>query len=239
MSLPQTEHELFRLRGVHTTRIETLTDAAFAFAFTLLVIGQGKIPADFTELVQALKHIPAFIASMALLATFWYRHHQWSRRTGLEDVPSVALSFMLVLLVLIYVYPLKAVFSSLFYWLSGYRLPSGIQLQSDADLSGLFMVYSLGYLAMCLCLWLLNRHALKVKLPLPLNDYERTVLQNEMRVGVVLMSVACASVLIALTATGYWILAGGFIYGSLVIIMPITAWFNRRRLRLIQQASST
>lgn len=226
----------FRLRGLQTTRIETLTDAAFAFAFTLLVIGQGKIPASYAELQQALLHIPAFAVSVALLGTFWFRHHIWSRRTGLDDSVSVALSFSLVLLVLIYVYPLKAVFSSMFHWVSGGWLPSGIRLASEHELAGLFVVYSLGYLGMMLCIVLLNRHALKARLPLPLNPYERTVLGNEIRLGLVLSVVALISVLIGLFAEGAWILLGGFIYAVLGILVPLTVRLNNRRLKLLLAA---
>ena len=135
----------FRLRGLQTTRIETLTDAAFAFSFTLLVIGQGKLPVNYEELWQALLHIPAFICSIALLGVFWFGHHLWSRRTGLDDGITTILSFGLVLTILVYVYPIKAVFSSMFHTLTGGLLPTGIQLSKFTELSGLFVVYGLGF----------------------------------------------------------------------------------------------
>ncbi|MDQ2701254.1 MAG: TMEM175 family protein [Pseudomonadota bacterium] len=59
-------------RGREVTRIETFVDAAFAFAVTLLVISFDAIPDSAQALVQALKGVPAFAASFALLAMLWW-----------------------------------------------------------------------------------------------------------------------------------------------------------------------
>jgi uncharacterized membrane protein len=73
----------FRQRGEEMTRLETFTDAAFAFAVTLLVVGGGDaIPTNFDELILAMKQVPAFAASFANIMLFWYAHHVWSRRPG-------------------------------------------------------------------------------------------------------------------------------------------------------------
>ena len=46
----------FRQRGMDMTRLETFTDAAFAFAVTLLVVGGGdSVPMNFGEMTTALK----------------------------------------------------------------------------------------------------------------------------------------------------------------------------------------
>lgn len=59
----------FRLRGDQTTRIETFTDAAFAFSLTLLVISAAP-PGSFDELRTALAGIPAFLLSATQLMLF-------------------------------------------------------------------------------------------------------------------------------------------------------------------------
>jgi hypothetical protein len=69
----------FRLRGLEMTRIETFTDALFAFALTLLVVSLD-IPSSYGELTDALRGIPAFALSATLLMVFWSGHHTWSRR---------------------------------------------------------------------------------------------------------------------------------------------------------------
>ena len=50
----------FRLRGLAMTRVETFTDAAFAFALTLLVVSLEP-PTDIAALRQALLGVPAFL----------------------------------------------------------------------------------------------------------------------------------------------------------------------------------
>jgi hypothetical protein len=70
----------FKQRGEEMTRLETFTDAAFAFAVTLLVVGGGdSVPTNFADLVFAMKQVPAFAASFANIMLFWYAHHVWSR----------------------------------------------------------------------------------------------------------------------------------------------------------------
>jgi len=60
-SLKQDKHG-FRLRGADMTRIETFTDAAFAFALTLLVISNDPLStmADIMKMVQL---VPVFLMS--------------------------------------------------------------------------------------------------------------------------------------------------------------------------------
>ena len=53
-----------REEGRSASRLEALTDSAFAFALTLLVIASGP-PQSFDALAQALKTVPAFLASAA------------------------------------------------------------------------------------------------------------------------------------------------------------------------------
>ena len=71
-----------RLRGSKMTRLETFSDAAFAFAVTMLVVSVGSIPRDYAGLMQALKGVPAFAASFAAIMSVWGGHRKWSRRYG-------------------------------------------------------------------------------------------------------------------------------------------------------------
>ena len=43
----------FRLRGIQMTRLETFTDAAFAFAVSMLVIAAQQIPDNMASLLAA------------------------------------------------------------------------------------------------------------------------------------------------------------------------------------------
>src|SRR3981189_2438847 len=109
----------FRLRGIGVTRLETFIDAAFAFAISMLVIAPQQIPDNIDALLGAFRNVPAFVASIIVLGIFWRGHWLWSRRYGLEDGISIFISWAMIVTILIYMYPLKAIFSSMWFLLSG------------------------------------------------------------------------------------------------------------------------
>ncbi len=140
----------FRLRGLEVTRLDTFIDAAFAFVLTLLVISFDEIPSTYAEMLAAVKRIPAFAASFAILMSFWLAHRRWSRRYGLENSRTILLSLALVLVVLVYVYPLRTIFESMFSGLSGGYLSSSFRIESTDELRGILVFYSVGFFAMSL-----------------------------------------------------------------------------------------
>src|SRR5437868_11206665 len=123
----------FRLRGIEMTRLETFIDAAFAFAITMLVIAAQQIPDDIKTLLGAFKNVPSFIASIIVLGIFWRGHWLWSRRYGLEDGVSIFISWAMIVTILIYVYPLKAIFSSMWFLLSDGRVGHALGLHSETQ----------------------------------------------------------------------------------------------------------
>lgn len=139
-------------RGGQVTRLEAFVDAAFAFAVTLLVISIDAIPDSIPGLVEALKGVPAFAASFAMVALFWAAHARWSKRYGLDDAASNVMSLAMVFLVLVYVYPLKLMFGSFFGFISGGWLPYQMQVASYADISFMFQVYGVAFASLSLCL---------------------------------------------------------------------------------------
>ena len=95
------------IRGDNMTRIETFVDAAFAFAFTMLVISIDEIPKTPPELFELSRDIPAFVSSALIIGAVWLAHAKWSRTFGLQDSITVYLSLALVILMLVFVYPIK------------------------------------------------------------------------------------------------------------------------------------
>ena len=122
----------FRLRGLEMTRLESFVDATFAFAVSLLVIAGQQVPDDLDAVLRAFNNVPAFAASIAVMATFWRGHWLWSRRFGLEDSVSIHISWTMIFTMLIYVYPLKIIFGGMFYGLSDGRLGQLITAHSVA-----------------------------------------------------------------------------------------------------------
>lgn len=174
MSQPLTRREDgFFNRGDTQTRLETFVDAAFAFVMTLLVISFNDIPKNSAELILALKGIPAFTASFLLLTQFWMAHNAWCRRYGLDDQKMTLLSIALVFLVLIFVYPLRVQFASLFYWISDGWLPTTYSIGGATDLQIMFMTFAVSFGAMSSCFALLYWHAYRQADVIGLDDFER------------------------------------------------------------------
>lgn len=150
----------FRLRGENMTRIEVFIDAAFAFAVTMLVISFDRIPQSFDEIVVAIKGIPAFVVAVVQLVWIWHAHSQWSERFGLKDAKTVALSTALLIVVLIYIYPMRIMLSGMFSWLSSGYLPSDFQFTTVGELASMFVFLGCGFVAFCLVFLLMYQHAL-------------------------------------------------------------------------------
>src|ERR1041385_827277 len=165
----------FRLRGLAMTRLETFIDAAFAFAITMLVIATQQIPDDIETLLAAFKNVPAFVASIIVLGIFWRGHWLWSRRYGLEDGVSIFISWALIFTMLIYVYPLKIIFSGMFYALTSHRAGQAMTVQNLAQGRALFAAYALGFIALAFEIVLLNLRAWHLRRALRLNALERAL----------------------------------------------------------------
>lgn len=226
----------FRLRGLEMTRLEAYTDAAFAFATTMLIISQSGIPRSVNDLIGALKDIPAFLASFAAITSFWYAHRQWSRRYGLEDGLTTLISLGLVFVMLIFVFPLKMVYSALFSWISAGLLPTNFALKNISDLPRLFLIFGIGFWCLTSLVVLLYIRALRAADKLLLNSFER------------LKTVAAAFSFGVLATTGLvsgmwagllplkWGVWAGFWYCTLPISMPLVAViFNRKAQHLISR----
>jgi uncharacterized membrane protein len=187
----------FRERGGEVTRIEAFVDAAFAFALTMLVISVGAIPDTVPGLVDAMKGIPAFAGSFALIAAFWYQHVTWSRRYGLDDRGSVLLSLVLVFLVMVFIYPLKTVTASFFGWITGGWLPYGIHGMTIDGLRMMFVLYGLLYGSMAIVIGLLYRQAWRHREALDLSVDERAMTLARIAYAGMAGIVATVSILVA------------------------------------------
>jgi uncharacterized membrane protein len=218
----------FRLRGAEMTRLETFADAAFAFATTLLVIAGGTMPNSLQELTIALKGIPTFAASFASIASFWVAHRKWSRRYGMEDTASTVISLCLIFVMLVFVYPLKMVFSALFNWVSGGWFPTSFVLHEPQDLLGLFMIYGAGFAALTAMLSLLYVRALR-RPSLNLDAFERIKTREEVWSFAVLAATGLLSALMAWVCPPRVAIFAGFAYCTLVISMPLVAIYYDKK----------
>jgi hypothetical protein len=213
----------FRLRGVDITRLETFTDAAFAFAVTMLVIAGDSIPTNYQALVDSLKDIPAFAAGIAMLLFIWYGHLQWSRRYGLEDGPSIVLSGALVLSILVFVYPLKLVFAAMFAFFSGGILQSAFVVTTPQEMIGLFIFYGCGLTITCWNIALLFYYALTQRELLSLNEREIFETKATIASWMLVSLPAFASAIAAWLLPANFAIWSGFLYWLYPILTPLFA----------------
>lgn len=125
-----------------TSRLDAFTDAAFAFAVTLLVIGGSAPPTSVAMLEAAMAEVPAFAIGFAIIAMFWFAHVRWRHCRGEGGWLSMVLSVLLIFLVLVYVQPLRAMARALSTYLGGSGTPF------EGGVADLFFVYGLGFVAM-------------------------------------------------------------------------------------------
>jgi uncharacterized membrane protein len=221
----------FRLRGIEMTRLETFIDAAFAFAVTMVVIAADRLPDDIVSLLAAFKNVPSFVASVVVLGIFWRGHWLWSRRYGLEDGISRLISWALLVTVLIYIYPLKALFGSMFYLISGGQLGLALGIRTEEQARAVFSIYALGFSAIAVEILLLHWRAWQLREPLRLNERERLLTRAEISGWSIPLSVGLAALVLALTLPVNNINWSGWIYFSMVILVPLQKWLRERRRR--------
>lgn len=208
------------------TRLETFVDAAFAFAITMLVIAAQQIPDDIGSLLGAFRNVPTFACSIAALGIFWWGHWIWSRHYGLQDGISTLISWALIMTILIYIYPLKAILGAMWYLLSHGRLGEAVPLHAtEKQARALFCAYGLGFIAITGEIVLLNVRAWWLRDPLRLNAHESLMTRAAITGWSVPMSTGLLSVVLALTLPIQQIDWAGWIYFSIPITTFLHNWY--------------
>ena len=172
-----------------TSRLDNFTDAAFAFAVTLLVIGGSEAPTSVAMLNAALAEVPAFAIGFAIIAMFWFAHVRWRHFRGEGDWLSAMLTVLLVFLVLIYIQPLRAMARSLSSFLGGSGTPF------SGDVGELFLIYGAGFVAMALTTASLFAEALRNR---GLGLVERQAVGGELLIWLILVATGIVSILLSL-----------------------------------------
>src|SRR5439155_5216395 len=222
----------FRLRGMEMTRLETFIDAAFAFAISMLVIAAQQIPDNIQALLAAFKNVPTFVCSIAVLGIFWRGHWLWSRRYGLEDGVSIFISWTMIVTILIFIYPLKAIFGAMWYLLSSGRVGQPFSLHTtESQARTIFAIYALGLIAISAEILLLNLHAWHLREPLRLNARERFMTRGELTGWSIPVGVGIVSLILALTLPAGQIQWSGWVYFLMAIILRVHWFWHRRRLK--------
>jgi uncharacterized membrane protein len=190
-----------RWRGHEVSRLEGFSDTVFAFALTLLVVSL-EVPRSPEKLMQLMMGFPAFACCFALLVWIWWQHNTFFRRYGLQDGYTVTLNAGLLFVVLLYVYPLKFMFESMFtQWIPGAE-PVRMELYQLANVAA---VYAAGFIAVFLLLALLYFHAYRSRDELGLSELEVFDARTAIGHHVVSIIVGMLSLIVALAAPLAWV----------------------------------
>jgi hypothetical protein len=225
----------FRLRGMQMTRLETFIDAAFAFAISMLVIAAQQIPDNIQALLAAFKNVPTFVCCIAVLGIYWRGHWLWSRRYGLEDGVSILISWALIVTILIFIYPLKAIFGAMWNLISSGQVGQPFSLHTtEAQVRTIFAIYAIGLIALSAEIVLLYLRAWKLREPLRLNARERLMTRGELTGWSIPVSVGLVSLLFSFTLPIEQISWCGWVYFLMAIMVRLHWFWHRRRMKKVE-----
>jgi hypothetical protein len=156
----------------------------------------------------------------------------WSRRYGLEDGTSILISWAMIVTILIFIYPLKAIFGSMWYLLSSGQVGQRLSLHTtEAQARTIFAVYALGLIAISAEILLLNLRAWQLREALRLNERETLVTRGELSGWSIPVGVGIVSLIFALTLPAEQIQWSGWVYFSMIILVPLHDYCLNRRIR--------
>jgi uncharacterized membrane protein len=183
----------FRWRGGEITRLEAFCDVVFGFALTLLVVSL-EVPHSYSDLIAAMRGFVPFALCFSQLVMIWITHYRFSRRYGLQDAYTVFLNMVLLFVVLLYVYPLKFVFSLVFSQLSGRQPSDGLTMHQGTIL---MQIYAIGFALVFFLFVLMYAHAYALRDRLDLNAAEIHETKMSIQSNAILTLVGVISLLIA------------------------------------------
>jgi uncharacterized membrane protein len=180
------------------SRLEAFSDAAFAFALTLLVVSLN-VPRSYDELMRLLQGSLSFACCFALLVWIWHEHNLFFRRYGLQDGLTVFLNGVLLFVVLFYVYPLKFMFDSMFAQMMPGAHPD-LTRMTLPQLSRASAVYALGFIVLFVMFALLYARAYRRREQLRLTSMDVFDVKSYAGHHLVSAGVGVVSLIVALFA---------------------------------------
>jgi hypothetical protein len=220
-----------------TSRLESLSDGAFAVAIGLLVVTVAD-PRRYADLMDVVRNAPAVAGAFAVLLWIWSEHRRFFRRYALDDVPTVFLNGVLLFLVLFYVYPLKFVASYVIGTLFGLNPQSPVRLENSAEGSALLRVYGIGFVAIFGVFALLYRRAWKLREKLGLGPLARFDTRTSFRSCVISISVGVLSLALTTIPSGLATGLSGFSYVLLGPAMGFHGYASGRAREKLERAEA-
>ena len=223
---PTHKKKAIEWRSHEPNRLETFSDAVFAFALTLIIVSI-EVPKSFDELYETMKGGISFAACFAILFQIWNGQNTFFRRFGLNDSVTIALNGMLLFVVLIYVYPMKFLATLMF--TSNTYVHNGQVMHMITEPSQtvtLMLIYGTGYSVIYLLFYLMYRNALRMAAHLKLSPkeiFETKTIAVINLISVFIGIVAMSMTLILPVQYSGW---SGFFY--FLIPVSYSIWYSYR-----------
>jgi uncharacterized membrane protein len=228
--------KIIEWRSHEPSRLETFSDAVFAFAVTLIIVSL-EVPKNFGDLVETLKGIPSFAICFTLLFLIWNDQNLFFRYFGLKDGLTVALNATLLFVVLIYVYPLKFLFNVAFFGNHYTQNGKVMEMIGDTEAPTLFLIYGIGYAITNLLFYLMYSVAIKNRDKLGLKAIEVFEARTVGKIYLICCFIGLISILLAYTLPARFISFSGFFY--MIIGPSYFTWFGYRNKKRKKQFGNT
>jgi uncharacterized membrane protein len=235
MRAAQFDHHGFRIRSREVSRLEGLSDAVFGFAITLLVVSL-EVPETFDELMAMLRGFVAFAASFAVLTIIWYEHYTFFRRYGFEDLWIVVLNSALLFVVVLYIYPLKFLFSAVI----GGMIDGGPRRAplEWGDGPALMTIYSVSIIAVFGLLACMYAHAYRHRARLQLDEVEVLLTRSNLRYYAIWIGIAAFSIALSHLGGPAWVPLAGMSYALLGPLQAINGYLVGKRTTRMREAEA-
>lgn len=196
----------FEARGENAGRLESLSDGVFALAIALLLFSSNALT-TFDELKGFIIDLVPFAICLVFIMWMWRAHVIYYLKYGIRDFKSVSLNAAFLFAVLMFVYPLKFLFSFIFNsilvlvsYLNGAENVSREGFLRSEDTFFVMIIYGIGFMTVFIILALMYRHALKQKDNLGLSAYEVQYTEFSIWKNLAIAFGSIVSILIALIA---------------------------------------
>jgi len=212
-------------RSHEPSRLETFSDAVFAFAVTLIIVSL-EVPKSFNELFETMKGTLSFAACFGALFQIWNQQNIFFRRYGLNDSATNTLNGALLFVVLLYAYPLKFLFDMLFnnnlFTENGHVR----EMIGTAQMPTLMLIYGAGFTAINLLFYLMYVTAKKHAKDLKLKAVEIYETQTVIYVNLTLTLIGVTAMLLAWLLPVEYSGLSGFTY--MLIGLAYWIWYSYR-----------
>jgi len=217
--------QVIRWRSHEPSRLETFSDAVFAFAVTLIIVSL-EVPKTFNELFETMKGFPSFAVCFWLLFNIWNGQNMFFRRYGLTDHYTTNINGILLFVVLMYVYPLKFLFAVMFS--DGVYTEHGhtVQMISLEQVPTLMYLYSIGYCCISFLFFMMYRHAKKQAHLLDMTPAELFETDTLTYINIINMGVALLCMLLTYLLPQEKKGMSGMIY--FLLVFTYSGWFSYR-----------